>query len=192
MKPRQGELFGRVPLEYGGGKSKGKRKTVRPFDPKHAIHATFRASKAKGAWSMLNRRHKGYVYGEADRIARESHVKLHRFVNVGNHVHVVLKARSRRDFQRFLRVFGGRIAMLVTGARKGKPIGKKVGAAKAGPLLLETRERFWDFSVYTKIVSFGRQWSLLSKYMEKNLWEAEGPGVILRMPEFDIYSEAPA
>ena len=114
--------------------------------------------------------------GEADRIAKESNVKLYRFVNVGNHVHIVFKAHSRPDFQRFLRVFGGSIAMLVTGARKGKPV------AKSGT-------KFWDFSVHTKIVSFGKQWTRLSKYMEKNLYEAEGAGVLLRMPDFDIYAE---
>src|SRR3990167_8882416 len=74
----QGELFGSIPLEYGGEKSRGKRKSMRPFDRKRAIHATFRASKAIGAWSMLNRRHKGYVYGETDRIATESRGKLYR------------------------------------------------------------------------------------------------------------------
>ena len=178
MRPKQGELFGGFPLEYGGEKSVGRRKTMRPFDRKRAMHATFRATKAVGAWSMHNRRHKGFVYGLAERIALESNVRLYRVVNVGNHIHVVLKARSRRDFQRFLRVFGGRIAMLVTGARKGKPVSKK-------------GERFWDLPVHTKIISFGKQWDRLTKYMEKNLYEAEGARAMLVMPSFEIYSAAP-
>ena len=52
MSPKQGELFGNFPLEYGGEKSLGRRKTMRPFDRKRAVHATLRASKAVGRWSM--------------------------------------------------------------------------------------------------------------------------------------------
>ena len=69
--------------------------------------------------------------------------------------------------------------MLVTGARKGRPV------SKAG-------ERFWDLPVHTKIISFGEQWDRLKKYMAKNLYEAEGAGAKLVMPSFEIHSAAPS
>ena len=163
MKARQLNLFSPEPTSHGGSRSVGKRKTTRPFDRRQAIHVTLRASGATREWSMLAHKHKGYVYLEGDRIARKSNIKLYRFVNVGNHLHLVVKARSQKDFQRFLRVLTGKIAMLVTGARKGKPLAK----------------RFWDLLAHTKLIQWGRQFENLSKYMEKNFREAEGPRAIL-------------
>jgi hypothetical protein len=80
MRNRQLSLFPPQATTHGGMASKGKRKSARPFDRKKAIHVTLRASRATRDWSMLARKHKGYVYLEGDRIARESQVKLYRFV----------------------------------------------------------------------------------------------------------------
>ena len=68
--------------------------------------------------------------------------------------------------------------MFVTGARKGRPVSKD-------------GERFWDLPVHTKIISFGKQWDRLKKYMENNLYEAEGARAMLVMSSFEIYSAAP-
>lgn len=62
--------------------------------------------------------------------------------------------------------------MLVTGARKGKPLEK----------------RFWNLIVHTKILSWGKQFEHVSRYMEKNLTEAEGARVMLIMRDFEIRS----
>ena len=172
MKARQLNLFSPEPTAHGGSQSIGKRKAARPFDRKQAIHVTLRASGATRECSMLARKHKGWVYLHGDRIARESGVKLYRFVNVGNHLHLVVKARSKKDFQRFLRVLTGKIAMLVTGARKGKPLAK----------------RFWDLLAHTKLIQWGRQFENLARYMAKNLREAEGLGAVLIIDEMEIRS----
>jgi hypothetical protein len=163
MRNRQLSLLPPQITTHGGEASKGKRKSARPFDRKKAIHVTLRASRATREWSMLARKHKGFVYLEGDRIACESQVKLYRIVNVGNHLHLVVKARSRGDFQRFLRILTGKIAMLVTGAKKGQPLA----------------QRFWDLLAHTKLIEWGRQFAKLSRYMEKNFGEAEEPGTIL-------------
>ena len=159
-------------IELGGGLFAGKRKEKRPFHRSGLIHVTMRAEGATGRWSMLNQKHKGYVYLEGDRIARESRVKLRSLVNVGNHLHIVVKARRREDLRRFLRVVTGRIATLVTGARKGKPLAK----------------RFWDQLVHTKLVISKRQEENLARYMGKNLGEAEGPRAILISDYIEIRS----
>jgi hypothetical protein len=170
MRNRQLNLFSPQSTTHGGVASQGKRKTARPFDRRQAIHLTLRATSATREWSMLARKHKGWVYLHGDRIARESNVKLYRFVNVGNHLHIVVKARSRGDFQRFLRILTGKIAMLVTGARKGRPLAK----------------RFWDLLAHTKLIQWGRQFENLAKYMEKNLGEAEGPRAVLISDNIEI------
>jgi len=57
-------------------------------------------------------------------------------VNVGNHLHLLARARRRADFQSFLRDLGGSLAIAVTGARKGNRIG-----------------RFWDKLAWSRVVA---------------------------------------
>lgn len=179
MRGKQAELFPRPKqnrIAYGGEASRGKRKVARPFDPKQAIHAVFRAEGAKRgtAWSMHCRRHKGLIYLTAWKIADDCGVRIYRMVNVGNHLHIVLKSRSKRAFQKFLRVFAGRVAVLVTGARRGLPIAQN--------------KKFWTFPVYTKIITWGRHFRLLDAYMRKNLREAEGAHSAVIYPDFQLFA----
>jgi hypothetical protein len=84
-------------------------------------------------------------------------VKIYRSVNVGNHLQLLVHARKRSHFQSFLRVVSGRIAMLVTGARKGLVVG-----------------RFWDRLAYSRVVGWGREFDILLQYLVKNLFESKG------------------
>jgi len=145
-------------VAHGGETAFGRRKLARPFSPKLGVHVVLRAESARGKWSMLAKKHKGLVYLEIDRTAHESGLRLYRYANVGNHLHVLVKARAKRDLQRFLRVLAGRIAMRVTGARKGKPL----------------RARFWTRLAYTRLVTWGRPFELAKAYVEKNFAEAHG------------------
>jgi REP element-mobilizing transposase RayT len=123
---------------------------------------------------MLKRSRKGYIYLEAFRIADDSGVKIYGCVNVGNHIHVVLQAKNRRSFQRFLRVFAGWVAMLVTGARKGSPL----------------RERFWTLPVYTDIVEWGNHFQNVIRYLRKNLAESDGKSTKIFYPNFQIFENS--
>lgn len=50
---------------------------------------------------------------------------VYRFANVGDHLHLLVKANDRKDLADYLRVLAGRIAVTVSGARKHvKRIGK--------------------------------------------------------------------
>lgn len=166
--------FSPIPTEHGGELSQGKRKTGRPFSPKLAIHVVMRAEIAKKQWSMLAKKHRGPVYLEMDRAAKESNLRLYRYANVGNHLHIVVKARAKRDLQRFLRVLSGRIAMRVTGARKGKPL----------------KEKFWTRLAYTRLVEWGRTFTNLLNYVAKNLAQAHGPRARFISDSIDFQAQA--
>jgi REP element-mobilizing transposase RayT len=106
---------------------------------------------------MLHPRHRARVERLVREIARKHGVRLYRFANVGNHLHLLLLAPTRIGFRRFLREMPGAIAMAVTGARKG---------AAAG--------RFWDYLPFTRIADWGRDFRNLRLYFVKNLFEAAG------------------
>ena len=87
-------------------------------------------------------------------------VRVLEFANVGNHLHLLVKASNRRAFIYFLRSFAGRLAMHLTGARKGEP--------------LPSKQSFWDQRPFTRIV-IGRRGSRIARdYVILNWLEAAG------------------
>lgn len=150
-------------VDHGGDIRKGRRKLTRPFSAKHAIHVVFRSTRARGHWSLLTRKNEALIKKLLARCATRHHIKVYRFVNVGNHLHLLVKTRSnqyflgRAHFARFLREFGGAVAISVTGAKKAAP--------KGG---------FWEKRVYSRIVSWGREYDRLKEYFVKNLFESTG------------------
>lgn len=148
---------------HGGELAKNRRKTLRPLDPKQALHVVLRSSQARGRWSMLDRKHSRHIHDFTHRLAERKGVRIYRFANVGNHVHLLVRARSRRSFQAFLRELSGGIALIVTGARKGASLRKN-----------ETGRGFWDYLAFTRIVKWGRDFDGMERYLIKNLFEAMG------------------
>lgn len=155
---------------HGGEHSKGKRKAPRPFDPKQALHVVLRSSKARGELSMLHPRHCNHVRNLMARLKKRWNVSVYRYANVGNHLHLLIRARSRSDWQGFIREFSGGIAMIVTGAKKGNALPRP----KSTDAPQSTQRAFWDYLVFTRIVRFGRDFDGVAQYVLTNLWEACG------------------
>jgi REP element-mobilizing transposase RayT len=162
---------------YGGGKEKGKRKAARPFSQKLPMHIVFRASQAKGEKSLLTSKNKRLVQNALEHYAKLYRIKIYRSINVGNHIHLLLQTQNktytlaRTDLANFLRRFSGEIAMKVSGARKGAPL---------------PQSRFWDELVYSRLVSFGREFERVSTYFIKNLFEAHGLWDRKKFPEWEL------
>ena len=159
---------------YGGEHAQGKRKMQRPFDPKQALHVVLRSSKARGEFSLLHPRHCNLIRDRMDRLKSRWNISIYRYANVGNHMHLLIRAKSRSDWQGFIREFSGTVAMIVTGARKSHPLDR----AKSTGLPDSARRGFWDYLVFTRIVRFGKDFHGVSEYVLTNLWE--GCGVPVR------------
>jgi hypothetical protein len=90
----------------------------------------------------------------------EAHgVKVYRTANVGNHLHLLVKAPTRVQFGNFLRAISALISRAVTGAKKGNPVGK-----------------FWDALAYSHVIHWGRYFDAVMAYLDKNRLEAVGFG----------------
>ena len=155
---------------HGGERTHGKRKERRPFDPKQALHVVLRSSRARGAYSMLHPKHCNNIQTLVDRLKARWGVAVYEYANVGNHLHLLIRARSRASWQGFIRELAGGIPIIVTGARKGAGLARTNATNTA-----ESAKRgFWDELVYTRIVSWGRDFQGVGRYILKNLWEAAG------------------
>jgi REP element-mobilizing transposase RayT len=119
---------------------------------------------------MLHPQHCNHIRNLMDRLRTRWNVSVYRYANVGNHLHLLVRAKSRADWQGFIREFSGGIAMIVTGAKKGNGLPR----SKTNVTPESAKRGFWDHLVFTRIVGFGRDFKSVAEYVLTNLWEATG------------------
>src|SRR3989338_635348 len=154
-RPKQFNLF-RYPsssTSFGGSHSIGVRKEARPVSVKEALHVVLRAEQARGKYSLLIPAHARMLYRLMVFYGKKFEVKIYNFAIVGNHAHFILKAKTKRGFQNFLRVFAGQVAQRVTKAKPGHPLAK----------------RFWDYLAFSRIIPWGKAFENAKKYVFKNI-----------------------
>ena len=152
-------------VAHGGIGAAGKRKTPRPFNGKAPLHLVLHSKRAKGQWSFtLAKNHSRitsmiYVYAERFK------VHVYRAAIEGDEIQLLVKARERKSLADYLRVLAGRVAVTVTGAKKGK---KSVG-------------KFWDFLYWSKLVNWGPEFHhvqeqiRLHRHLEEEMLTLEIP-----------------
>lgn len=141
-------------LAHGGELAINKRKIIRPLDPRRPAHITMRSTKARGRYNFRN--HQIVVSRIVSKAAARSNITVHKFANVGNHVHMLISFKKRESAQRFMREVAGLIARAVTGARKGKPFGK-----------------FWDQLAHSRVVTGLRDLRNVHNYVLINKMEGQ-------------------
>ncbi len=85
-------------------------------------------------------------------------VTVYEFSVNSNHVHLLLRAKTRKGFQGFLRVFCGQVAQKISGAVKGHRL----------------KESFWHVPVFSRIVAWGKAFVSARRYVIQNQLEATG------------------
>lgn len=149
---------------FGGDLLKRKRnRTARPFSSKYSMHLILKSSRAVGRNSFGYGGHPRVVRSLIDRHCTKYGVKLIRYSNNFNHLHLHLKFASRAVYLRFIRSLTGSLAMAVTGAKKMRPLATRLGAAK-----------FFDQRPYMSVVTNYRQYRLTNDYIDKNQRESVG------------------
>ncbi len=166
---------------FGGSKFKGNPKTKRPFSSRHYTHLILKSTKARGTHSFLARKHQKRVNQAVRRLAGHFGVELREYANVGNHLHLLVKARRREQLCGYLRALSGVLVRIVMNCQKGNPMrraGQRLGVRGAmsgrGVDAAINGEKFWDARPFTKIVAIGvRPFQNIRKYLEKNRRQAQ-------------------
>lgn len=148
---------------FGGALlKKSHAKKPRPISTKKAMHLTLRSTKAKGTRSFLLSHARALKIEKSIRTqANKFGVKIYRYANVGNHLHLLLLASQRKGFINFLRSISGIIARIALGAEKGQ--------AK-----LEDNSKFWDQRPWTRILAWMKDFKNVSNYVRQNFLESIG------------------
>lgn len=146
---------------FGGSLlKKSHAKSARPFSSRKTIHIVLRSSLAKGEFSLLKDTHWRKVKDIVHTQARLSNVRVRRYANAGNHIHLLISAVRAKGLARFLRTISGLIARLVLKTERGRPLPKSV--------------RFWDQRPFSRIITWGKEYTGVARYLMKNTLEALG------------------
>lgn len=134
---------------------------------------------------MLHPHHARFIRQCVQKQAQRSGLRVYHFVNVGNHLHLVVRIHDRRRYRIFIRSLTGLIARKVLGVERGK----------AGSASKKTRACFWLKRPFTRIASWGADYNGLGRYLLKNARQVRdgqsGIDQLARLvPGFDVKAMA--
>lgn len=187
MKPSQLSFMKKGAKQFGGSLLKGHPKKQRPLALKTPMHLVLKSKNAFGANSMLAKRHVRQIDHLVRKQATVCGVKIYHFVNVGNHLHLVIQLYNRKLYCVFIRAISGLIARQV--------LGKQRGAKSSNPAVLKVNDttnpdseslqsapvQFWLARPFSRVITWGADFRGIGQYMKKNQAQADKSGA--RMTE---------
>jgi hypothetical protein len=175
-KSRQLALPGLPPLRpkkraHGGDLSKGKRKSKRPLSDKLSLHVVLKSDKAKGYRSLNN--NSKTVKSVIRKAAWLFRIKVYSFSLNHNHLHLSVRGKCSVDIQNFFRVLAGHMAQQIL---RKYPLPQKSGNApdRDGQRPAGYKRKFWNDLIYSRLVSWGREFRAVGSYIRLNQLEAAG------------------
>ena len=133
---------------------------------------------AIGARSLF--RHKKLILSLIKKNALKFQIKVYEYAIQGNHLHLLVKAQTREGLQNFFRVVAGHVAQRIL---KEHPLNAKDlalkqsagGAPKEEERKAKTckknQRKFWSYLLYSRIVTWGREFKTVVGYIQKNTLE---------------------
>lgn len=180
--------------EHGGALSDRKRRSKRILSMKDPIHLTLRSDFAYGVRSLM--KHRDLIRHMILKFSRRFKIKVYRHAICGNHIHLLIKGENRVGLQNFFRVLAGHIAQnilkqfpVTLSDRKHREfmLSKKRGGAPQNHITSKkntkntakkptgcrkNQRQFWALLVYTRIITWGREFKSVSRYILQNTLEA--------------------
>lgn len=144
-------------LHHGGIYSIGKRKCRRPLSTKKPIHLVLKSDVARGAMSLRTSKNYAKVSEIIKKYAVRFEQRVYKYSINANHIHIVVRTKTKKSFQDFLRVLAGLIARHVLVAERGSGKGK-----------------FWAALAFTRVSEWGKAFRSLKMYVVQNILEAAG------------------
>lgn len=164
----------------------GRRRKRRPLCLKSSHHLTLRSDFAYGHQRRLTR-HRPLIKRIVTKASRRFQIKVYEQAIVGNHIHLLVRGKTRSSLQNFFRVVAGHIAQEIlrlapihkgevpaVDAQRAVPPCASGGALPPRAKTREKENKFWQVRIYSRIVSWGREFAAVKKYILQNTLEAFG------------------
>ena len=176
-KPKQTSMLeeGKKPARirlFGGSRLKGHPKTARPLSTKESIHLVLRSARAFGSQSMLHGHNAKKIHELIYNQAECCGIKVYHFVNVGNHLHLVIKLHDIKLYRKFIRAITGLIARQVLKKERGLAKNTSTNESVPNESVSKIDNRFWVARPFTRLIAWGRDYNHVSWYMKKNMSQA--------------------
>lgn len=142
------------------------------------MHVTLRSEFAYSGRSLL--RHQKMINKVISRAADHFRISVYEKAICGNHLHLLVRGKTRFEIQNFFRVIAGHIAqnILESYPIKASEKNKRGGAS---PLRKNTckhpknQRKFWCALIYSRVLSgWGREFRIVKNYIVQNTLEAMG------------------
>lgn len=173
MKEKQLSLIQPAPKQFGGSLLKGNPKVKRPLGLKKPMHLVLKSKNAFGDNSMLAKLHVKKIASIVRKQAKLNGVKIYHFVNVGNHLHLVVQLQNRELYRVFIRAITGLIARQVLGKQRGAKVSAVTRKSRTNEKDIKAEKvQFWLARPFSRIVTWGRDFKTLGQYMQKNQAQA--------------------
>jgi REP element-mobilizing transposase RayT len=159
---------------HGGSLATSRRRTRRPLLNRKPVHLVLRTDFATGSRSLTKNR--PLVVTILRKYARRFKVRIYNFAICSNHIHCLIKGKSRRLLQNFFRVVAGQIAQKLLHLHpftrmEDARLERQRAQKPAHPKNLRT---FWSYLAFTRIVGWGKDYRNVTAYITQNTKEANG------------------
>ncbi len=141
---------------FGGSLLRGNPRQSRPMDLRKPLHLILKSTKAKGDLNFLNKKCSGRIRGTVFKYAKQFKIKVYRYVNVGNHLHLVILTPSDQAYQRFIRAVTGKIVMGLQ------------------TLFRKKLKGFWDHRPFSRVIVWGKDFAGIADYVLQNTLDVIG------------------
>ena len=139
-------------LSHGGPGRRGKRKTKRPYFSNVPQVFVLNSKRARGAWDLVHRRNHSRITSQIYVYAKRFRVRIFRAAIHRGQIRLLVKAGDRKDLADFFRVLAGRVAIGVTGAKRGK---HRIG-------------RFWDELCFSRMLNWGSEFHRVHRWIRES------------------------
>ena len=153
---------------HGGHLSLNKRRCRRPINIRTPFHIVLRSDLAKGSRSLI--KHKILVRRVMQKASKKFGIQVYKKAICGNHIHMLIRGKSKPDIQNFFRVLAGHVAQEILRQFPLLCAKEWGGAPKKG--CKKNQRKFWSLLLYSRVVSWGRDFSNVTNYIIQNTLEA--------------------
>ena len=188
MQKQQKFDFEKIHWKYRfshGGTLRNSRKGrgTRPFSGKEPLHLVFKANKDCLRGGLRTYRRYFFIQKIVDRYAQKFFVKIEQISIQNDHVHFLIRASRRTDYQSFFRVVAGQIAQqfqkngLLNFAlylnQKKKVTGTQEKKADT-TLTPKKSKKLWKYRPFTRVLRGWKAYQTVINYIRLNEHEALG------------------
>lgn len=156
---------------HGGSLAIKKRRAKRPLNIKQSHHITMKSHHAVGSRSLF--KHKKMILRIIKKNSLRFQIKIYEYAIQGNHIHLLVKAKSREGLQNFFRVIAGHVAQRILKDFPLKMVCSNTtgGAPETTSGCEKNQRKFWSYLLYSRIVSWGKDFKNVVSYIQKNTLE---------------------